>query len=247
MQKKWQVVSPRVVAETNINYGIKLFIVISTFILLIGLFTGGYFFGRHELVPLRHANHDLRREIQTLQEEVRGVANQNVDLRQEIANLELTRKIDQEALRVAQENHKELQESSLELEKDLSALKRLVRKGKGGYLKIKNFSLRQGGEPNLFLYNFIVMKLIEDTSESEGKIIIRILGVIQGKPVSKKLDELLGSDPFSQNMDFKYFQDIRGTLRIPENMTPEAVEIELIPTTKSLASLKEKFIWIINE
>ena len=246
MQKKWQVISPKVVVEKEDGYGRRIIITIILFFLIIALFSAGYFTGRHELVPLRHANLDLRREILSLSKELKILDEQNESLEQQIAALELTQRINQDALRVAQEDHKQLQDANLELEKDLSSLKRLVRKGRGGYLKIQNFSLKQGQSPDLINYNFTVAQMIDDFSESSGEIIIRILGMLHGKQVSLRLDEMSAAEPLIQNMRFKHFQNIKGSLRLPEDMVPEAVEVEVVPSAKSLMPLREKFNWLID-
>jgi len=246
MQKKWRIISPKVVVDKEEGFGRRISFSTVIFVVLIVLFIAGYFSGRHELVPLRHANLDLRQEVLTLTEEVRGLVDRNASLEQEIADLKVTQQIDQNALRVAQADHKQLQAASLELEKDFTALKRFVRAGRGGSLKIKNLSLTHGQAPEIVNYTFTVMQLIEDFSDSAGEIVIRVSGVMHGKHITLRLEELSGSEPLNHSMRFKHFQNIRGSLRIPEGMVPEAMEIEIIPSTKKLMPLKEKFNWLFD-
>lgn len=247
MQRKWQVISPKVIVEKKDGFGRRLFIVFIIFVALICLFIVGYSTGRHELVPLRHANLDFRQQVLALTEEIKDLVDRNANLEREISALKLNRQIDLDALRVAQEDHKQLQEANLQLEKDLSALKRLVRKGRGGYLKIQNFSLNQGESPNSISYNFTITQMIKEFSESAGDVIIKISGIKDDKHVTFKLDELSGSNPLSHKMRFKHFQNVNGSLRLPEGMVPEALEVEIIPSTKSLMPLIEKFNWhIVN-
>ncbi|MBK8638084.1 MAG: hypothetical protein IPN92_07245 [Chromatiaceae bacterium] len=235
MDKSWRVPSPRIVLDQGGGWGLRLLLVVLVLGAIAGAFFAGVFLAREEGKPQIALSATLRQENQALVEEM-------AVLRGDKTAIELSQRIDQDTLLAAQQSLKAEQEVRQTLEKDLSALKRLIREGGDGILKIQDFVLMTVGE-GLYEYSFTTSQVISDYPESVATASIKLVGKRGGKEIELGLNKLPGSEPLSQALKFKHFQNVRGTIRVPANLEPEAVTIEIKPTSKQLIPITESFPW----
>ena len=235
MDKPWRVPSPRIVLDQGGGWGLRLLLVVLVLGAIAGAFFAGVFLAREEGKSQIAISSTLRQENQALVEEM-------AVLRGEKAAIELSQRIDQDTLLAAQQSLKAEQEARQTLEKDLSALKRLIREGGDGILKIQDFVLMTVGE-GLYEYSFTTSQVISDYPESVATASIKLVGKRGGKEIELGLNKLPGSEPLSQALKFKHFQNVKGTIRVPANLEPEAVTIEIKPTSKRLIPITESFPW----
>lgn len=203
---------------------------------IMAAFFAGVYLGREEARPLTVLADSLLRENLDLNDQLSA-------LRADKAALERSQRLDQETLLSAQEGLKKEQEGRLVLEKDLAAIKRLIRQGGGGILRIQDFSLGAAGEDGLFEYHFTVRQLIPDYPESQAKAAIKLVGKRKEKAVNLALDRLPDSGPGSVDLKFKHFQQIDGKIKVPADLDPDAVVIDIQPISKMLIPTSESFPW----
>jgi len=239
MSKRRRVVSPRIVVP---HHGVGLWFLVVVLVLtsIAGAFFIGAFLAREEAKTYRGMIHALEQERNQLNEQL-------VVLKQEQIVLKRTTQVDQETSRAAQENLKAAQDERLVLEKQVSFLKRLIREGGGGLLKVHDFLLTPSEEERVFKYSFTVSQMIQGFGESAGSVAVKLAGKRDGKEVLLGVDELVGSTPDSHKLRFKHFQSIEGTLKIPEDLDPETLLIEIEPTTKKLIPISETYPWKSGE
>ncbi len=236
MGKPWRVPSPRIVLHQGGGWGRRLLLIILVFGAIAGAFFAGVFLAREEGKPQIALTSTLRQQNQSLVEEV-------ALLRGEKAAIEIGQRIDQDTLIAARKSLKAEQEARQTLEKDLSALKRLIREGGDGILKIQDFVLTAVGEEGLYEFSFTTSQLMSDYPESLAKASIKLVAERGGKKVELGLDKLPGSEPMSFELKFKHFQSVKGVIKIPSNLEPEALTIEIVPTSKRLIPVTESFPW----
>jgi hypothetical protein len=236
MVKPWRVPSPRIVLDHGGGWGLRLMRIVLVFVAIAGAFFTGVFLAREEAKPQLVASENLRHENQVLTEEL-------AVLRGDKAAIERHQRIDQETLLAAQTSLKAEQEARQALEKDLFALKRLIREGGDGILQIQDFILTASGEADLYEYSFTTRQMMPDYPESVAMATIKLVGKRGGKGVELGLNKLPGSDPLSQPLKFKHFQNVKGTIKVPDNLEPEAVMIEINPTSKMLIPVTESYPW----
>ncbi|MGB7551538.1 MAG: DUF6776 family protein, partial [Chromatiaceae bacterium] len=109
-------------------------------------------------------------------------------------------------------------------------------------LKIQDFVLTTVGE-GLYEYSFTTSQMMSDYPESVATASIKLVGKRGGKVVELGLNRLPGSEPLSQALKFKHFQNVKGTIKVPANLEPEAMTIEIEPTSKKLIPVTESFPW----
>ncbi len=246
MKKRWRVISPTIVVDDGGRFGLKFILALVILGVFLAFFLGGYYVGRWELSDLEDDIRISRQENATLRNQLNAQMQQYLELDKEHAALKRIQQIDHEALQMAREEHKKLQQINLELEKDIANLSRVVRKGGGSYLRIRDFTLTKGDVDGSYHYVFTVSQMEGSLTESSGDVIIHVSGVLEGKKVSLGLEDLPGSAPTEQKMRLRHFQNISGKLKLPQSMVPESMEIEIIPSSKNLMPLKESFNWRLD-
>ncbi len=184
-------------------------------------------------------------EQQALQNEVKGLENQIVALNQEIALLETHRDIDREAYQVVETNLGELQKKIQEQRDAIGFYRGIVSPADGGRgLRVQDLKLTKGKDERQYHVRLVLVQVMHHDRKVRGEVDFSIDGAQNGVAVTYALEQLLPADadsnwPFS----FRYFQDFDRELVLPAGFTPERVNIEVISRTKSIASVKQSFLW----
>jgi hypothetical protein len=201
-----------------------------------GAFFGGVLLERKESQALAGRLDAVELERDALAAEVR-------DLKQQSIVLERSQQIDREANRKALEQLKESQGERLELEKEVSLLRRLFDEGGAGILRVKDLELSAGDEPDVVRYSFVVTQVIQDFGEASGAIELKVSGKRDGEEVTLPLSKLEGSEPQELKMKLKHFQSFEGTLQLPEDFEPKGLVVDIEPTGERLIPVSETFPW----
>lgn len=203
-------------------------------------FAAGLFLGREEAKAVIASTREIETERDALNRQI-------AELKQEAIVLQRTRQIDAEANKTAQDDLRKAQDERLVLEKEVSFLRRLIKEGGGGILRVQEFKLTAAEKPGEFVYSFTVTQLIQDYGDSEGAIAIKVAGKQEGKETTLPLSKLSGSEPKTHKMTFRHFQNFGGVIVLPDDLEPENIVIEIKPSTKKLLPLTETFAWSVGD
>ncbi len=161
-----------------------------------------------------------------------------------VAGLEREQSIDRESKRLAQAQLEELQHDRHECAKQVSALERLIREGGGGVVQVQDFKLWETGAPNEFGYHFTLTQLIPEFGQTSGRVRLRVDGEsAQGEAITRRAAQLEGSEPGAHPMQFEFFQHFTGILKLPEDVQPQTLTVEIEPTVKNLISSSRAYPW----
>lgn len=188
---------------------------------------------------------DNSRSARRLRKAVTELEQERDSVRQQLTNLQRSSQIDREATRMAQLELTGLQEERQELEKEVEFLRNLVEDGATGMLRIKDFRLSASDQERVYNYQFTVSQSKEDFGWTRGGVYLTISGT--GRSGSETLD-LPQVDPDgvkNHKIKFRHFQNIKGSIRLPEGFAPDGVFVEIKPTVKKLAPLTESFDWVV--
>ena len=236
MSKAWRVPSPRIVLNPVWGWTSRLILGALLLVIIIGAFLAGVLATREEAKGLAALITTLTRENLSLTEQLDA-------LRADKATLELSQRLDRDTLLATQDGLKQELENRLALEKELSALKRLIRQGGGGILRIQDVILTPTAEDGIFAYSFTVRQLIPDYQESLAKVTIKLIGRRNNAPLELGIDPLPGSSPEGLKLKFKHFQQVEGKLKVPSDVEAEGLLIEIEPLSKMLIPTTESFPW----
>lgn len=173
------------------------------------------------------------------------LGRQIVALQEEIALLETHRDIDREAYREVETSLTNLQRKIQEQRDAIAFYRGIVSPADGGRgLRVQDVRLIKGKEERQYHLRLVLIQAMQHDRSVKGEVDFSLDGAQDGEAMSYGLDQLLPDDadsswPFS----FRYFQDFDRELVLPEGFVPEQINIEVRSRTKSIASVKQSFIW----
>jgi hypothetical protein len=180
---------------------------------------------------------DAKRQIEALKEERDG-------LRRELTMVKQAAEIDRESILSIRDQIKQSQDERLKMEEELAFLRGIVSTtSKKQGLRVQNFKLEPGLEAGQYLYRFSVTQVINSGILAKGVIEVNIEGLQNGHSKRLGLSQVTEEKLDKIKMRFRYFQNIEGTLQIPDGFKPAAIEVDVKPSGSKLQPVKETFNW----
>ena len=177
-------------------------------------------------------------------EQIEVLEKERDALRRELAMVKQAAEIDRESILTIRDQIKQFQDERLKMEEELAFLRGIVSTtSKKQGLRVQNFRLEPGLETGQFLYKFSVSQVINSGIVAKGKIEISVEGLQEGRSKQLTLDQLSSDEMTSIKMRFRYFQNVEGRLLIPDGFEPASIHIEVKPSSKKLAPVKETYNW----
>lgn len=188
---------------------------------------------------------DAASEQQALDSEIQGLDNQIVVLKQEIVLLETHHDIDREAYQLVETKLGDLQRKIQEQSDAIAFYRGILSPADGGRgLRVQDLKLTKGKDERQFHVRLVLVQVMQHDRSVRGEVDFSIEGAQDGAAVTYALEQLLPADGDSNwQFSFRYFQDFDRELILPAGFTPEKVNIEVISRTKSIASVKQSFLW----
>jgi cell division protein FtsB len=188
---------------------------------------------------------DAIEEKQDHKTEIDGLENRIIVLKQEIALLKTHRDIDQEAYKVVEDDLIDLQRKIQEQRDAIAFYRGIVSPSDGGRgLRVQDFKVRKGKDERQFHMRLVLVQVMQHDRSVKGNVEFSLEGSQDGKAKTYSLKDLLPTDAKSNwPFAFRYFQDFDRELILPAGFTPEKVNIEVKSRTKSIASVKQSFLW----
>ena len=188
---------------------------------------------------------DAIEEKQGYNSEIDGLENRISVLKQEIALLETHREIDQEAYKVVEADLIDLQRKIQEQRDAIAFYRGIVSPSDGGRgLRVQDFKVTKGKDERQFHMRLVLVQVMQHDRSVKGEVEFSLEGSQDGVATTYSLKELLPTDAKSNwPFAFRYFQDFDRVLILPAGFTPEKINIEVKSRTKSIASVKQSFLW----
>lgn len=188
---------------------------------------------------------DAIEEKQGYNSEIDGLENRISVLKQEIALLETHREIDQEAYKVVEADLIDLQRKIQEQRDAIAFYRGIVSPSDGGRgLRVQDFKVTRGKDERQFHMRLVLVQVMQHDRSVKGEVKFSLEGSQDGVATTYSLKELLPTDAKSNwPFAFRYFQDFDRVLILPAGFTPEKINIEVKSRTKSIASVKQSFLW----
>jgi hypothetical protein len=198
----------------------------------------GYQLGGADL-PGGFVGFNLRAE-----KKIGALQQEREELSRQVAMLQQSAQLDQEAMRAIKEQIKLFQDERLKMEEELAFLRGIVSTSpKERGLRIQKYKLEPDYEKNSFTYKFTVSQVINSGLMAKGKILISLSGLQAGQAKVLGLELLTDKKQRSHKMRFRYFQNIEGKLKLPDGFTPSTLTIEVKPESKKMEPITATYDW----
>jgi len=211
----------------------------------VAIVVGGYLIfelGRiqadYNVVDAAQQRPDYDDRIKDLQKQI-GVLNQ------EIALLETHRDIDREAYKDVETSLSALQEKIQEQRDAIAFYRGIISPADGQRgLRVQDLRLSKGNDDRQYYVRLVLVQVMQHDRSVKGEVNFSLEGAQDGVATTYKLGQLVPADETSSwPFSFRYFQNFDRQLILPVGFLPERINIEVRSRTKSIASVKQSFLW----
>lgn len=182
---------------------------------------------------------ELNREISRLRDE-------NSDLAEQIVVLQRGNDIDQEATAELRTTIRDLQ-VELEAQREQLAFYRGIvspDESKAG-MRVYELQVQDSeSEAGRYVFDLMLIQAVRHNRQVQGRVSMSVQGVRNGEDASLSASDL-GLDRAGQmDYSFRYFQELRGSFRLPEDFAPTGVTVTVHSSNDSNASFDKQFDWV---
>lgn len=219
----------------------SLFFMISSIVIAVV----GFFAGESRLTYQYDA---VAEERDNLLLELQRVKKSETSFRRGVANLERGRAIDSQAQQDVQATIRGLKQETGQLKADIVFYKNILAPAdntKG--LQIQKTEISATSDSNRYAYKIVLTQVANNKRYINGVLAVNFIGSIDGKKEILPLRDISDVKDLGVKFKFRYFQDIVGELTIPDNFTPEKIQVVAQASGKKNTRVEQTFDWKSKE
>lgn len=188
---------------------------------------------------------DVAQSRPSLARELAEVKAEYDQVRQEKVRLERAQAIDEQALNTARNTIAELEGSIANLEADLTFYRNImapseVSKG----LQVDQLSLRDARGEGRYDFKLVLTQVGDNKSYISGVVAVNIIGAQEGEQEVIPLRDLSEDvEDLGVRFRFRYFQDVEGTLALPDDFEPYEVQVVAKAEGSKASQAERTFDW----
>ena len=240
MAKPKLVVKQHQPVRLGVIWGVALVLAIGSAFLMYeyGRYRGGYDSRQAETTEA-----ELRRELQEL-------GQSNGKLREEIALLETSDKIDEETYDNVESMLGDLQADVQKQKQELAFYRSIIapEDGRRG-LHIQEFRLTPAGSDSEFRMRLVLVQAASKHDRRvSGTVTVSIEGARDGAQTSYDIADLISGEDAEDKLgfSFRYFQNFERQLVLPAGFVPQRVNVEVSPKGRVADNIKQSFDWSVK-
>jgi cell division protein FtsB len=166
-------------------------------------------------------------------------------LRQQVANLESGREIDDVAKIGIQDTIREYKTTVSQLEKDVSFYQNIMApsdNAKG--LQVQKVEINASSVENRFEYKIVLAQVADNKNYVSGIVAVNLIGMKgEQKEVLALRDISEQQTALGIKFRFKYFQDLAGDFVLPAGFVPSSIQVVAQSKGKRASRLEQSFEW----
>lgn len=204
---------------------------------------GGYLLGSvdesYDIDDAIQSRQSLARELSTLKAE-------HAEARQALIRLERGLAIDAEALRTARDTIAALETQISGLEADLTFYRNIMAPSEVSTgLQVDRMILRSLRGERRFGFKLTLTQIGDNSSFIAGLVAVNLIGERNGEqdiiPLRDISDEI---EDLGVRFRFRYFQDVEGVMRIPDDFTPYEIQVVAKAEGAKASQAEQTFDWV---
>ena len=188
---------------------------------------------------------DAADERKSYERHIRDLQDEIVALKQEIEVHKTHREIEQEAYKSIEASLGGLEQKIQEQADAIAFYRGIISPADGGRgLRVQDLKVSRGKSEGEYNLRLVLVQVKQHDRSVKGDVEFSIEGDQDGVETTYTLEQLLPPDADSNwPFAFRYFQDFDRQLILPAGFSPERINIEVRSRTKSIASVKQTFLW----
>ena len=173
-------------------------------------------------------------------------------LNRELTDLRLAQQVDAEAARSLRETIADLRDHLAGLREEVTFYKSLrapssIERG----LQIAEFELGRADGDNRFTFHLLLTQAEERRDWLQGSVELDVQGVRSAEDGSSvevvlPLTELAEMEAYPLEFRFRYFQNLTGTVTLPDGFRPRSVLVTVTPKGASADRAERSFDWVVQ-
>ncbi|GGY83277.1 DUF6776 family protein [Marinobacter zhanjiangensis] len=181
----------------------------------------------------------------SLARELSAVKAEYDEVRQEKVRLERTRAIDAQALITARDSIADLESTIANLEADLTFYRNIMAPSEASKgLQVDQLSLRDVRGEGRYDFKLVLTQVGDNKSYISGLVAVNIIGEQEGEQEVIPLRDLSEDvEDLGVRFRFRYFQDVEGTLALPDNFEPYEVQVVAKAEGSKASQAERTFEW----
>ncbi len=187
----------------------------------------------------------MRSRLGVLEKRHGKVLGDNRELREKVAILQRSSQIDRQAALGVKADLATLEEELQAAREEVEFYRGIVSPGdvKPG-LRIHRFQLVAGVMAGEYRYDLVLTQLKHNDHQVSGVAGWKIVGSANGEPVELGLADVTRPPVEQLKFKFRYFQDLAGTLHLPEDFEAKKVFLSIKPEGKgNPQSVEQEYDW----
>ena len=169
----------------------------------------------------------------------------NRQMSQQLVNLERGRAIDEQALSQARRTIVGLETELASLQSELVFYKNIMAPSESTRgLQIDRLAMRSAGATGVFDFMVVLVQRGDNKSYLSGAARVNVVGLRDGKRETIALKDLSADiENTDIKLRFRYFQEVKGRLRLPEDFKPLEVQVMAKRDGSGSAKVELTFDW----
>jgi hypothetical protein len=188
---------------------------------------------------------DVAQSRPSLARELSSVKAEYDEVRQQKVRLERSQAIDEQALNTARNTIADLESTIANLEADLTFYRNIMapsETSKG--LQVDQLTLRNVRGGGRYDFKLVLTQLGDNKSYISGVVAVNIIGEQEGEQEVIPLRDLSEDvEDLGVRFRFRYFQDVEGTLALPDNFEPYEVQVVAKAEGSKASQAERTFEW----
>lgn len=178
----------------------------------------------------------------------RGESNARLEstnqvLRKRVAILERAGQIERNAYAEVDHSLEQLQAEILDLREEVVFYRGIVASGQAGGLAIQSFQVQPDGGAREYAYRLVLTGDTKDGKVISGVVNLAVAGERGGRLTKLSLAELSDRKVPGISFQLRYFQKIRGHIRLPEDFIPHRVFVQVRAEGGTSGKVERTFDW----
>ena len=215
-----------------------------TFLVALGAFSWVTFeYGKRQGLALKV---EVVRERDRIRSELEESHRRLDEMGQEIADLKVGGRIDDQANEEVRETIESLQEQIAEMNEEISFYKGVMLPNVANRgLRIERLDLSETA-PNRVRYSLLLTQIVDKHDFVQGDVTVSLAGRESGEEKQYPLQQLDSDKSGALRFRFRYFQNINGEMQLPEGFEPREVMILAQSSGSNGQTLEKSFNWSLN-
>ncbi|NIP16062.1 MAG: hypothetical protein GWM88_15560 [Pseudomonadales bacterium] len=192
--------------------------------------------------------------VEALERLDQGNKAEIAELRSRLVDADLARNVDSEAARELRDDIRALRDEVAGLQEEVTFYKSImapdsIERG----LQIAEFQITPGEMVNEFTYHLLLTQVEARRDWVQGTVTLDVVGRRTLDPSREdvelvlSLTEIAKIDTYPLSFRFRYFQDLTGSMKLPDEFLPEAVVVTARRRGARSERLQQKFAWATSE